>query len=202
MTGAESSRQQGAEPENAQQTEPQPFVIAQEAVPLKRAKIRAFDSPTMANLDALVLIAQEAVAPRERGEPSRQPEPLLELFQKYGGHWLDCPAVARVARAQLVEGPDGELQTRRFATRSEKPCSCGFDAAIESLKLGERGEWQPIETADQDTPVLLYTPPEALYKKPRGRQADFRIAAPRFWTWATHWQPPPAPPAPSAEDEK
>lgn len=63
----------------------------------------------------------------------------------------------------------------------------------------ERGEWQPIETADQDKPALLYTPPEALYEKSRGREADYRIASPRFWTWATHWCALPSPPAPSAD---
>lgn len=65
---------------------------------------------------------------------------------------------------------------------------------VEALeKDAER--WQPIETADSNALALLYAPPEALFVEPAKHLGEFRVAAPRNWTWATHWMPLPAPPA-------
>ena len=67
-------------------------------------------------------------------------------------------------------------------------------AYIESLER-DAALWQPIETADSNALALLYAPPEALFEKPTKCSGEFRVAAPRNWTWATHWMPLPAPPA-------
>lgn len=67
-------------------------------------------------------------------------------------------------------------------------------AYIESLER-DAARWQPIETADSNTLALLYAPPEALFAEPAKHLGEFRVAAPRNWTWATHWMPLPAPPA-------
>ncbi|RTL08959.1 MAG: hypothetical protein EKK62_04785 [Acidimicrobiia bacterium] len=67
-------------------------------------------------------------------------------------------------------------------------------AYIESLER-DAARWQPIETADSNALALLYAPPEALFEEPAKRSGEFRVAAPRNWTWATHWMPLPAPPA-------
>jgi hypothetical protein len=63
--------------------------------------------------------------------------------------------------------------------------------------------WQPIETADADTQALLWTPRERLTDLPEHIapevRAEMRVSAPRYWTWATHWMPLPAPPTTSGE---
>lgn len=62
----------------------------------------------------------------------------------------------------------------------------------------DAARWQPIETADSNTLALLYAPPEALFAEPAKHLGEFRVAAPRNWTWATHWMPLPAPPVDAA----
>ncbi len=51
-------------------------------------------------------------------------------------------------------------------------------------------DWQPIEGADVDTEYLLFSPARRLSDHPDQRD-DFRVASPRNWTWATHFQPLP-----------
>lgn len=65
---------------------------------------------------------------------------------------------------------------------------------VEALEK-DAARWQPIETADSNALALLYAPPEALFVEPAKHLGEFRVAAPRNWTWATHWMPLPAPPA-------
>lgn len=79
-----------------------------------------------------------------------------------------------------------------------------LDAALRELQRAherisalekDAARWQPIETADSNALALLYAPPEALFVEPAKHLGEFRVAAPRNWTWATHWMPLPAPPA-------
>ena len=60
------------------------------------------------------------------------------------------------------------------------------------------GGWQPIETAPKQERVLLYSPPERLSDR-ADQKPDWRVARAADFTWATHWQPLPAPPAAAAE---
>lgn len=55
--------------------------------------------------------------------------------------------------------------------------------------------WQPIETAPKEVPLLLYAPPENLYIDTTGMSGEYRVAPTRNWTWASHWQPLPEPPS-------
>jgi hypothetical protein len=59
--------------------------------------------------------------------------------------------------------------------------------------------WRPIETADRNTPVILYSPPENLSHDPR-QEPDIRIAKPRDFCWATKWMPSPPLPAPDGTE--
>jgi hypothetical protein len=54
--------------------------------------------------------------------------------------------------------------------------------------------WRPIESASADRIALLYAPPQALYVDHEGKPGEYRVAAPRNWTWATHWAPLPQQP--------
>lgn len=57
--------------------------------------------------------------------------------------------------------------------------------------------WRRLdETVAPLVPVLLWAPPERLYNEPEGKEGEYRIARPRDYTWATHWQPLPAAPPP------
>lgn len=58
-------------------------------------------------------------------------------------------------------------------------------------------EWQPISTlTDPDREVLFWTPIDRMYSPPLTgtMRPDMRVSSLRFWTWATHWMPLPAPP--------
>jgi hypothetical protein len=56
-------------------------------------------------------------------------------------------------------------------------------------------DWQPIETAPSDTPVLLYTPNlhESNSERIESRVYHDSRAGSRH-AWATHWLPLPPPP--------
>lgn len=91
-------------------------------------------------------------------------------------------------------GLQGSLDHAHWVIAEQTKQLCEAEARISALeKDAER--WQPIETADSNALALLYAPPEALFVEPAKHLGEFRVAAPRNWTWATHWMPLPAPPA-------
>lgn len=104
----------------------------------------------------------------------------------------DLPEALRAVMAEEAVKLD-RLYSRIPPGRRVADCEEAFARiAREAARLAR--EWQPIETAEPQTPVLLFTPASALYEKPRGRGDDVRVAAPQLWTWATHWMPRPQPP--------
>lgn len=97
-----------------------------------------------------------------------------------------CPLCGETSHVDGCEV--GALQAKHNAEVSR------LQQRISALEK-DAARWQPIETADSNTLALLYAPPEALFAEPAKHLGEFRVAAPRNWTWATHWMPLPAPPA-------
>jgi len=91
-----------------------------------------------------------------------------------------------------MERPEILNQVLKWALTA--PESREISTYISALEK-DAARWQPIETADSNALALLYAPPEALFVEPAKHLGEFRVAAPRNWTWATHWMPLPAPPA-------
>lgn len=103
---------------------------------------------------------------------------------------------ALVAHLQALEDPMQEAMPS-FADVDWRTLA-GRCARVISALEKDAARWQPIETADSNTLALLYAPPEALFAEPAKHLGEFRVAAPRNWTWATHWMPLPAPPVDAA----
>jgi hypothetical protein len=60
-------------------------------------------------------------------------------------------------------------------------------------------EWQPIETAPKETPVLIWVGDQALISQQLYEQANWEDTYQSFWFWdtdrePTHWMPLPEPP--------
>jgi hypothetical protein len=62
-------------------------------------------------------------------------------------------------------------------------------------------EWQPIETAPRETPVLIWIGDRALISQQLYEQANWEDTYQSFWFWdtdrdelPTHWMPLPEPP--------
>jgi hypothetical protein len=70
---------------------------------------------------------------QDRAEQAEQQRDAAHAaLEKFGGHAEMCPRSARVVHCRLVADPDDvdDFITKRFYSRSEQPCTCGFDAAL------------------------------------------------------------------------
>jgi regulator of replication initiation timing len=75
----------------------------------------------------------DQVCDRCRAEQAEQQRDAAHAaLEKFGGHAEMCPRSARVVHCRLVADPDDvdDFITKRFYSRSEQPCTCGFDAAL------------------------------------------------------------------------
>lgn len=107
--------------------------------------------------------------------------------------------LARKVRA--IESPDDDGLLAAVATELERiphMIEVGTSMAISrnqlATQLAVMRWWRPIATADVNEPAILYSPPEALSDRP-DQEADYRVAKPRDFCWATHWMPLPDGPA-------
>lgn len=83
--------------------------------------------------------------------------------------------------------------------KAEQVCTT-LRAALAAQPAEPLPQWQPIETAPSDTPVLLYTP--QIHETMNLKRIELRVyhdsRAGSRHAWATHWMPLPTEPKDAA----
>jgi hypothetical protein len=118
-------------------------------------------------------------------------EHIMALVREYGVHFFEAAEHQSSSRADI---------SKTAVLKKLGEIRAALEGQPEQPPAGAGGQWQPIETAPRQERVLLFSPPQNLWEDHAGKPGEIRVARSSEWTWASHWMPLPAPPAPSQSE--